>query len=230
MERIFYIISVFTFLLCFQFKGQAAIKFKFASMEVKGSDEVYLEHYNSLEIIVNGKPIDKKDKWIKVRGATNGLDEIVVLNEDSLGDRDTILAKLIDNRAYTFTFNPCSFYQIIPKGNENGCSRGYIRVISQDRDSTDWYFTTHMAAVSDSSIRNKDTTEYFEVFSSAYCPFAVKGFFMCNVDTYNEPVQRSSDICIGKVLWFTGSEQYSFIYDYQKRKVKIIFEGYSKKE
>ncbi len=214
-------------LICITSSSSAKVKFRIESpSEELISQDNESDRYDRLEVFVNGVFCSKKDIWYKVEPRKTGLDVIVVKNEDSIGDCDTIYAKLRDKLEYRFVFNVCSFYEIVPGKGKVG-SHGYIRIISEDRDSINWYFTTSMTMVYDSLIRTQDTTKYFEVFFSAYCPYTPTGFYFCNSDVDNQPVFYPGDLCYGKVIWFSGTEHYSLIYNYRNREMRLVFEGYS---
>jgi hypothetical protein len=184
--------------------------------------------YNKIRFIVNNVSLAQPDKPFKIKINEKGLDTIR-LEGFSIYQSETIITKLRANETYEIHFNACSNYEIIPKTKrEEG---ELVRVVSIHKDSTKMFLNSAYCDVDPRQIWEKDTTDYFHKASSGYCPYAVNSFQMCVKDfdeLYKDKFNPSD--CNGIILYFSGLEMFTLVYDYKTKALTARFDGYYDKK
>lgn len=190
-----------------------------------GLDEKEMDFFNSLQISVNKIPLSIKNKKYKITINKAGLDTIKIVSQSEQIESQTILTKLRTGETYTIIFNPCSMFEIRPAKEREGLK--LVRLITQNKDSTKLFLNSFYCFVDPLQIEKRDTTDYFPNASSGYCPYAVNSFNVCenDIDEIMDNIEAYKK-CHGLILYFSGQEMYSIIYDHQTKAIKVQFDGY----
>ena len=184
------------------------------------------EVYNSFEITVNGVKIASPDKKYKIKINPAAFDTITIKSSNVVFN-STVLIKLRPHEEYKFAFNPCSTYEIIPAKKKGGLK--WARLVSFKRDTSTLFLNNDFCFIDSGEVRNKDTTKYYTIYSSGYCPYAVTSFSMCPKDINDYNHKCTPETCRRINLHLSGGELITICYDYKTRKITAKFDGYELK-
>jgi hypothetical protein len=196
----------------------------FAYVSFSGISDTMLHYYNDLKITVNGIQLQKKDIHYKIPLHDKGLDTIIVIHSQT-SRPSVILTKFGQGKKYRFAYNPCSTFEIIPQKKVTRTQ--LVRFILLNKTTTPLYLISPTTFIDlPQELRSEDTTRYHINAFSGYCPYAVTSFAVCSTEEPDNNEYNNPEICSATTIQFFGTEKYTLVYDPEKKKLNVVFDGY----
>ncbi len=173
-------------------------------------------------ITINKIPFTKMDSTYTVPVNQQGLDTIVI--KTKYGASDTLVAKIKPGKKY-FVSQSNEYYEISPFKIKKG--ERLVRVVAVNKDDRDLYFSNAYCFMDMSQLKTKDTTFYAVYCRTAEWPDAVMWASICSKDEPDIKEYNDEAICNKVKILFLENEKYAVVYDFKKRKMNVVFEGYS---
>jgi hypothetical protein len=177
--------------------------------------------YTNMQISINGQQLNLQDTTYTV-SLLPGIDTMLF---DAVYGKNhyTVLAELKLGERYRVTYNECSGFEIIPGSQD--LNQRLVRLISVNRDSSKWLLNSPYCFIDSAQVHHRDTTDYFTNATSGFCPYAPTSFDMCPKHSYDLGPSEEGD-CHGVIIYFSGGEMFTLVFDYSIRQMSISFDGY----
>jgi hypothetical protein len=220
--------------------GQKEAKIRFVSLKEKTGG--FPDAYNKHTFKVNNANLTKKDHFYSFH-LHKGIDTISIKNGGYDNKSNHLVFTKFKKKTYNIVPDACSLLQVVPADAKIDSSGGYpmylggggyIRFIIKNRGSDSLFAGGSEFVPNLQEINSRDTTNYFCVFHSGYCPFAITGLVIGRMQGSvsdksildDKLFADQNNYCQVRFLFFE-EEKYTIIYDQKANSVKILFDGYS---